>query len=526
MSGLPLLLRAGIRRDRVIAPLTVVLFVLVNVSTAASIRAMYSSPEQVAALRAGAGSNTAFVFLLGPLPADTSQAALVSWRAGLFMIAALGVCAAMTVVRQTRREEEAGRTELVLAAGVGRVVPLAAGCLVAAATVLVASAGMAAVIGLSGGGAAPTAIVFGQYACTGLAAVGVAAVCSEAAASAHSANIAAASIVAGGYLLRGVGDAAADLSWLRWTNPIGWAERMAPFDDDSLVPGLASLGVAVGGMLVAGWVRRRRDLGSGLFGRRAGPSHGPAGWSTTGIVWRLTRTQTSSWASGTAVYAFVVGFLSSQVADFAAGNAYVEKIIDATGAGGITDGFVVAMTGFLAVAAAGGGVAIVVSMRAEERAGRAELMLAAPVSRLRMYGVYLGWAAAAAVAVLGFAASGVGLGSWASGGDAVHVAGLAFTTAAVSVPAVTLVVAVVAALYGLRSSFAVAGWPIVLSALVLGPLGDLVGVPSWLRRVSPFTHVPAVPVTASAWLPLLVTTVLTLTVAAVGALLYRGRDIG
>ncbi|GAC81460.1 ABC-2 type transport system permease protein [Gordonia malaquae] len=526
MSGLPLLLRAGIRRDRVIAPVAVALFLLINVSTAVSIRSMYSSPEQIAVLRAGAGTNTAFVFLLGPLPADTSQAALTSWRAGLFMIAALGVFAAMTVVRQTRREEEAGRTELVLAGGVGRLVPLIAGCFVAAATVLATSVGMAAVIGASGGDAASTAIVFAQYVCTGFAAIGVAAICAEVAAGARSANIAASSIVAGGYLLRGIGDAAPDLAWLRWTNPIGWAERMAPFDGNSLLPVAASLAVAAGGVAAACGVRSRRDLGAGLFVRRPGPANGPARWSTTEIVWRLVRTHTMSWAVGTGVYAFVVGYLSSQVADFAAGNSYVEKIIAATGAAGITDGFVVAMTGFLAVAAAGGGVAIVVSMRGEERAGRAEAMLAAPVARLRLYGTYAGWTAVTTIAVLGSAAAGVAAGSWASGGDAAHVAGLAFTTAAASVPAVLLVVAVVAALYGMRSTLAVVGWPIVLGSFALGPLGDMFGVPSWLRQLSPFTHVPAVPVTASAWLPLLLLTFFALVIATAGALAYRRRDIG
>ncbi len=526
LAGWPRLLRVGLRRDRIITPVTVLLFALTNVSTAASIGTMYADPQQIAQLRAGVGASAAFVFLLGPLPADDSQAALTTWRAGLFMIAALGVCAAMAVVRQTRREEEAGRTELVLAGAVGPLAPLLAATLVVAVLVTATAAAMAAVIAAYGGAALPVLAVFAQYWATGLAAAGTALVAAEAAASAHGANLLASGVVVGGYLLRGVADTVPALSALRWLTPMGWAGAVDPFGADDLRPALASLALFIVAGAAAAWIRLHRDLGAGLWQRRPGPAAGPAGWSLPRIVGRLTRTTRISWAVGTALYALVVGVLSVQVESLATGNSLVEDIIAAMGTGTLADMFVVTMMAFLAVAAAGAGVSIVVGMRTQERSGRGELLLSTPVSRLRYYLSYAGWAVVGAVATLVLSAAAITVGAGLSGGAWGRVARIAFTAAGVSIPATLLTVAVVLGAYAARSSLALIGWPILLAAFALGPLAEMFGLPQWVREISPFSHTPTVPLPASAWLPLTVMSVLAVAVGAAGAWQLRRRDLG
>ncbi len=48
------------------------------------------------------------------------------------------------------------------------------------------------------------------------------------------------------------------------------------------------------------------------------------------------------------------------------------------------------------------------------------------------------------------------------------------------------------------------GWPVVVVALLLGPLSGMFNLPQWVDDLSPFTHVPLVPVEPMRWLPVVV----------------------
>ena len=50
------------------------------------------------------------------------------------------------------------------------------------------------------------------------------------------------------------------------------------------------------------------------------------------------------------------------------------------------------------------------------------------------------------------------------------------------------------ALFGLLPRFAGLAWAALVVALLLGQLGELLQLPQWLMDVSPYTHVPQVPV--------------------------------
>ncbi|MGB3707370.1 ABC transporter permease [Gordonia sp. (in: high G+C Gram-positive bacteria)] len=524
----PLLARMDVRRERIITPVTVVLFVAIGLSTGATIAAMEGDPAQAISLRVAAGTNAAFKFLLGNVPQSESLAALTSWRAGLFMIAALGVCAAMTVVRLTRKEEEAGRTELVLAGAVGSVAPVVAAVSVAIGFVLVTSAAMAATLLIAPGGDFVSLLaVFAQYASTGVAAVGLALVAAEVFPNSSIANRAASGVVMAGYVLRGVADTVDGLGWLRWTSPIGWAEEIAPFDKNNFWPALASVGMLAVGLAVAAAVRRRRDLGGGLVADRAGRATAPGLRSTFALAWRLDCSTIASWAIGIASYGVIVGIVTNQVEALAGTNQTVTDFLKSAGTNGtLTQIFLSTMTAFLVVASVGAGVSLLTRWRSEETSGRMEMLLANPVSRSRYFAaqttmigvaVLVALIAAPAAIVLGAGLSGVG---WATSAQT------AFGVAAASIPAVAATMMLAVACFAYRGRLAVVGWPLLLASWLLGPFGTMLGLPQWVRDISPFTHVPMIPLQPVTVLPLLVPAV----VAAVFGMLawrwWNRRDLG
>ncbi|MFW0795805.1 ABC transporter permease [Gordonia sp. CPCC 205515] len=527
VAGFPVLLRLAFRRERVIAPVTVVLFVLTDLATAASVSSMYGDAAARTGLQAGVGANAAFNFLLGELVHTEPLAAVVAWRAGLFMIAALGVCAAIMTVRQTRKEEELGRTELMRAGAVGPLAPLVAGAIVAVVFTIVVALGMSLILLPYGAAAGDVAAVFAQYAATGVAGVGIALVAAQIATTSHIANLAATSVMLVGYLLRGAADAIGGWGWLRWCSPVGWAELIDPFGANNGWPAMLSPAVFVVGAVAAGWVAVHRDYGAGLIAPRQGPPASARLGGIEALAARLLSPVLRSWVGGLFFYAAVVGFMRPSVGDLAEGNAMFAQVVRGTlGGATLSTLFSMTMISFLAVACSGFAVNVSERLRAEEEAARAETLLATPTSRSRYFGAYLTIAVLGTVIALLGVGIGMVLGCGVAGGGWATPAGETAKSVAVQVPATLVMVTLAVALYAVRPVLVHMGWIAVVLAFFLGPLSGLFNLPQWVEDLSPFTHTPMVPVEPMRWLTVVVMLCVAAVFAIVGWWAFRRRDVG
>lgn len=526
-----LLTRMMMRRERLAVVVTVVLFVVINIATAASIAASYSTPQQRLLLITGPGSNTAFRFLLGPLEHVDSTASLTVWRAGLFMVAALAVCAALMVVRQTRKEEELGRTELIRSGATGILAASASAAIVSVGFCVIVALGMSLMLIPLGAGSADAGLgvvaVFAQYASTGAAAVGIALVTAQFAATSHIANLAASAVILVGYLLRGVGDAIGGWSWLRWITPMGWAQLIDPYGANNLWYALASFAFCAVGAIIAGWIALHRDLGSGLIHPRPGPAGTTRLGSIGAVVSRLNRTLLASWCYGIGVYALIVGFMQPSVDELAEGNEQVNRVLRESGLDGtLTDLFGFTMLSFLAVAASAWPVNLAERMRGEESAGRTEELLGTPLSRTRFYLAHVIVATLGVIALLLVAASAITIGNGIAGGGWATPAAHAFNSASVQIPAALVIGTAGIALYGVKPALVHAGWLVVVGALFLGPLSGMFDLPGWLTDLSPFTHTPAAPLEPVRALPIVVMLCVAALFTVAGLISFRRRNIG
>lgn len=520
------LLRLMVRRERLIVAITVVLFVATNVSTALTIVSSYGTPAERLVLQRGPGSNAAFRFLLGPLRNLQSDAAVTVWRAGLFMVAALAICAVLMVVRQTRKEEELGRTELLRAGGTGPLAPLAASAILTAGFCAVVAAGMSLMLIPFGGTAFSVVAVFVQYLTAGLAAVGAALVAAQFAGTSHIANLSASSVVLIGYLLRGVADATGGWGWLRWLSPMGWAELIDPFGADNLLPALASIALFIAGAAIAGWIALHRDLGSGVLQPRPGPAATTRLGSIESVAARLSGSLLWSWVGGIAVYALIVGFMQPSVNQLAAGNKMVNDVLRESGmAGELSVLFSMTMISFLAVATSAWPVNVAERLRTEESAGRTEMLLGTPLSRSRFYLAYCGIAALGVVVALLGTAVAMMLGTGIAGGGWAEPARHDLSSAAAQMPAALVVGSVALALYAVKPALAHVGWILVIGALLLGPLAGMFDLPRWARDISPFTHTPAVPAESIRWTPIVVLLCVAAVFTLIGWAAFGRRDI-
>lgn len=528
LAGLGPLVRLILRRDRVTLPIWVLLIGVLPMAAAGGIRQLYTTEAGLAQAAAGFGANPAFLAMFGPIHGNT-LGALVAWRSGLIPVV-VGVISVMTVIRHTRVEEEAGRRELLGATVVGRHAPLTAALLVVVGAnvglgVLSAATLAAADLPTTG------SIAFGlSIAAVGtlFAVVGAfTAQLSEGAGPARGIGLAA---LGAAYVLRAAGDAGGTgsaLGWLSWTSPFGWGSRVRPYADERwwilALPLIAAL--LIGG--IAYRISARRDVGGGIIAAGLGPG-GASPWlrSPIGLAWRLQRGLLIGWSAGFAVLGLIYGGVAESVQDLIADNPDLVEIFERLGGGGVlSDIFIAAVMSLFGLIAAGYGIQSTLRLRAEEEALRAEAVLATAVSRPRwMVGHLLFALLGPAVALLvGGFATGLAYGTIADdvAGQLPRVVGAAL----VHLPAVWVMVAIVAALFGFVPRLSSWGWGVYGAVVVIAMLGPVLQLSHWILDLSPFTHIPPLPGADLRSQPLLWLLAVTAAFTIPAFVTFRRRDL-
>lgn len=517
MTGTGRLLRLVLRRDRVVMPLWVLGIGILPLVYLRGFDTLFTTtPERIAYARVSA-ANTGFVALYGPLHGD-SIGELVVWRGG-FVPVMIALAALLTVLRHTRADEEAGRTELIRAGVVGRFAPLAAavlatvlGCTVMGVVVAVTLIGQ----GLPAAGAVELGAVF---AVSGWVFAGVGAVAAQVSDSARGGRTIAVLVLGVSYVLRLGGDISAmgdgRLDWLSWLSPLGWVQRVFPFGAGDWWPLALAVVAALATVGGAAVLLTRRDIGGGLLAGRLGPATASAALgSPLGLAWRLHRGLLFGWTAGFAALGLIFGGVGSSVVQLAEDSPGVSEIFTRIGGTEAISGayFTTAaqLSGLIIACYA---VQAALRIRDEEQTGHAEALLGTAVSR---------WAWG--LGHLVFALIGPAVALFAEG----LLAGLTFgdpgrvlETTMAQVPAVWVLAGVAMLLIGAVPKLSAAAWVVTASALLIMLVGPLLRVDQWVLDLSPFTHVSHGPAVA----PMLLLTVIAAALGGAGLLALRRRDV-
>ncbi|MDX8031457.1 ABC transporter permease [Lentzea sp. BCCO 10_0856] len=519
------LVRLALRRDRILLPVWVLFLVGVTYSTTTALQELYNTQQSRDLLGVTANANSAFLAMLGPLHDWSSLGGLVVWRWGVFSGLFIAVMAMLVVTRHTRAEEEAGRTELISAAVVGRHAPLAAAVIVAGGTSLLI--GLLQALALIGKDLAPAgAFAFGlSTASVGLVFTGVSAFTAQLSENSRVSNAIAGGFLGVTYLFRAAGDAAGESGpqWLTWFSPIGWTEHVRSFGDNRfwvlLLP-LAAFALLVG---VSAYIVTRRDVGLGLLAARLGPAHGTIG-SPFGLAWRLQKGSLIGWSIALFGVGVIYGSVAQAVGQMVQDNPTLGQIVSKIGgADAMVDAFFATVTQLLGLISSIYLVQAILRLRSEETSFRAEPLLATPVSRW-------GWVASHAVFALAggavvLAASGLGLGLvyGLQTDDLGTVLPQMLGAALAQLPAAWVIAGLALVLFGLFPQLTGVSWAVVSVSLVITLLGPALQLDQWIIDVSPFTHIPKYPdITAG---PLLWLTGVAVVLLAAGFAGFRRRDL-
>lgn len=503
MSTATPLLVAQLRRERVVLPIWIAGIALLAAASAAAVISQFGTDAERTEIVAIAVVNPAFLFMRGA-PDGISAGALTFFQVFSFSSVSAALMSMFLVTRHSRASEEDGRAELELATAVSRSAPLRATLAIAvAANVALAAAYSLALIasGLPSAGS----VLFGvAVASTGVFFAGVTALVAQLAPTGRSTNAVVGAAIGLAFVVRGIGDAlgTAEVGTLHVQpnllarfSPIGWGAATRPYTEPQPWLLLVPVGVGVLLALIAVLLRERRDLGASVVAEGRGHARMLHGASPAGLAWRQSRLAIISWTLSAAALGALGAALSPLVASVVSESDSLAELIGALLPGTETDvtsvflSGLIGITGLLAACAA---VQVMLGLRSDERTGRSELLLSAPITRTRLVLAQVVVAGAAVLLVTAAVGAAVWVTTFAIGGTAdaaLAVSGLAHAPAAavfIAVPALVIAVAPRAAVS--------ATWALLAIGVAIGQFGELLALPEWLRAISPFSHSAAVPV--------------------------------
>ncbi|GAA3708767.1 ABC transporter [Zhihengliuella alba] len=449
-----------------------------------------------------------------------------------FLGVAVAIMSLLLVVRHTRGDEEAGRTELLRAAPLGRHAQLAAALTVLLVANAVVGALLSAALLVAGLPAADSWAYGTAIAAVGLVFGGIAATTAQLSSHARAASGMAGAVLGAAYVLRAVGDAQErGGSALSWASPIGWAQQMRLFVDLRWWPLLLLLALAVAGAVLGYALEARRDVGAGLLPDRRGRERATAaGRTLTGLTLRLERGRILWWAVGLFVFGALTGSIAGPMAETMASQPQLLAVLgvdpaDEEAMAGLVSEAMGAFLKFFAMAVAVYGLAATHRLRSDEAEGRAELALAGAVQRPRWAGIPLLVHVGASLVLLAVAGAGLGVGASTEVGTGA-VGEFALAALAYG-PLVACWIAAAMLLYGLGWSN-VPLWSVLVAVFVVGMYGPLFELPEAVLEIEPFGRIDALTLAGEGSAdatPLVAAAAAAVVLAAAGLALVRRRDL-
>ena len=483
-----------LRRDRWWLPAwvlsnTLVTFVLVN-----AVKSSYATTEAIAGYSSAMGASPASRMMSGRQAALDTLGGITVSEATVISVIMVSLMALFTVMRHTRGDEEAGRTDLLRSTAVGPQAIPSAAITVSVLASLVTGA-LNSLVFVNGGLPLAGSIGFGAgLGLTGVVFTASSAVAGQIAASARGALGLGGSFIGAMFIIRGIA-AVSDSCW-GWLTPFRVAQEVRPFGNERWWPLGILLAAATVGFVLTATLSSRRDLGAGLRPPRPGPAHARGALGTPiGLAIHEQRGLAVGWLAGLAAAAALFGAITTDItASLESNPDLAEFLLASSGSGDLSDGFATFSFQILAILLTVFATAAALRLRSGESQGFAEVVLATATSRTRWVAATLAATAISTVLI----SIGIGLSFGATyaavDGDGSHVAA-SILTALSQMPAVLVMPATALAIWAWTRS--ALGWLLLAFAIAPTFLGEVLKLPEWMSAISPFWHTPSFPATGS-----------------------------
>ncbi|MBS3678756.1 ABC transporter permease [Ornithinibacillus massiliensis] len=434
----------------------------------------------------------------------------------------VSIMAILLVTRNTRADEEKGRLEIIRSLPSGSLSQLNASIIVANGTFTV----LAICIGFGlnvlhiesmdlEGSMLYGAVLGG----TGFIFTGITAIFAQLSKSSKGTIGLSISVLLLAYLFRAVTDISNGV--LSWFSPLGWVSKAEVYSSNNWNPIILMLGISLLLNIVANCLNSIRDLEQGFIASRPGRRftsrfvQGPVS-----LTFRLQRTGFISWTICLYILGASYGSIFGDLEIFL-GESEMFQHVDATF---ITEQFISTLMVIFALIATIPPIVSMNKLRAQEKRGYIEHLIGNIGSRARLIGSYLILAAVNSFIMISISA----LGLWSTATVVIEDGlefGLVYYAAMVYYPATLVMIGIAAFLIGFFPKLTPLIWLFLVYSLFVNYFGNIIQLPDWTSQLSPYYHIPQVPVEDTAFKPLFLLCVLALLLIIFSFFGYRKRDL-
>lgn len=519
--------RLILRRDR--ARLIIWLFAISSVTwlTAKSFTGLYKT-EQERQIIAETMRNPAMSAMTGRGYGldNYTIGAMMAHQMLLFTALAVAIMSILLVNRHTRADEEDGRYELLRALPTGRLSNLCASLVINSSInillAIVTGIGLYALhidnmdfVGsmLYGAVLGATGIFFGS----------ITAVFAQLSESSRGTIGFSFTVLGICYLIRAVGDAGNEM--ISWLSPLGWVLSAEVYVNNYWWP--IALTVVTGAvvLVLAFYLNGRRDVGAGFITPKAGRKAATRMLqSPMGLAFRLQRTALYSWTIGLFVLGLSYGSVMGDLESFFANNETLAEMLQPVDGFTLIEQFIPMLMSVMAMLCTVPVLMVLLKVRGEEKKRHLDHLLSNAVSRTRLLSGYIVLSLITSMVLLFVSVIGLWIAS-----SAVLEENLALNVlvkaAIMYVPAIGVMIGIAVFLIGSlpkRSKFV---WIILIYSFFVVYMGGLLQLPEWLGKLSPFGHIPSVPIEQVNPIKLSLIIMIGLVLGYLGMKTFKRRDM-
>ncbi|WP_077624394.1 ABC transporter permease [Sediminibacillus massiliensis] len=511
-------------RFRILVWIIALTFFTIIVPTA--FRDLYGSQEERDAM-AQTMANPAMTAMTGPADLSNYTMGVMTAHQMLLMTAAVvGLMSILLVTRHTRADEEDGRLEMIRALPTGRLSYLNASLLVITLTcgglALINGLGLYA-LGIESMNLEGSLLYGTALGATGTFFAGVTAVFAQLSDSSRGTIGYSISVLLIAYLFRAVTDVSNE--GLSWISPLAWVTKAEVYDTNNWWPIVLMITVSFVLYIAANYLNAIRDLDRGFLPSKPGRTNASRFLqSPIGLALRLQRTGIISWAIGMYVLGASYGSVLGDLESFFSENETMKQLLQPAEGVTLVEQFIPMLMIVVSLLATVPPVMAANKLRGEEKKDRIVNILARSVSRKKLLGSYFLISVINGFVMISLAAFGL----W-SAGTAMVEGGLSFEMiigAALSYyPAMLVMIGVAILLIGVFPKTTSFIWLYVFYSFIVLYLGGLFQFSDWIGKISPFGHVPQIPIEDFAYMPLILLTVLAFVLIIIGFIGFNKRDI-
>jgi ABC-2 type transport system permease protein len=495
-TGTRRLLTLIVRRDRIRIPIWLLALTLMTIVTAPAFEGLYKT-QQERQVMAETMKNPAMTAMVGRgygLDHYTTGA-MMAHQMLLFTAITVAIMSILLVARHTRADEEAGMIEMIRSLPAGRLSNLSSALLVMVAVhlVLAAATGLGlAALGIESMDLEGSLLYGAALAAAGIFFTAVTALFAQQSENSRGTIGLSFAVLGISYLLRAIGDVSSGT--LSWFSPLGWVLGTEVYVNNYWWPVVLTIAAAFAIMALALYLNSIRDLGSGFLPSKRGRSHASAFLQGPfGLGLRLQRTAIVSWAIGMLLLGISYGSVLGDLEEFIGGNEMLAEMVSPVEGVTLTEQFMTMLMSVISMICTIPPLMMALKLRGEEKKNRSEHLLVRAVSRTRLMGSYLAIALGVGIAMLLLAVFGL----WAAG-SAVMEEALSFTTmleaALAYLPAMWVITGVALLFIGILPQLTSLTWLYLGYSFIVVYMGDLLQFPEWMGKLSPFGHIPQLPV--------------------------------